>query len=118
MSQENENVFAMLRREPEQADLIMKAGFGGPVAIVLWDFGGGLLLPALPVALVTFLLILAYAGALVYLIAKLVRSADKWQVDSAMQARRLLTGDNRRRLDPSVTDDGQALPPPPCRVRS
>ncbi|MPZ49796.1 MAG: hypothetical protein GEU75_10975 [Dehalococcoidia bacterium] len=113
MSQDNDNIFSILRREPEQAGLIMKAGLGGPVAIVLWDFAGGLLLPALPVAIVTLLSILIYAGVLIYLIARIVHSADRWQVESAMQARRLLTGDNRRRHDPTgETPDAAPLPQP------
>jgi GGDEF domain-containing protein len=110
MATENETLFSMLKREPQQAELILKAGIAGAFVIVLWDFLAGLVLPPLAVALVMLALILAYAGILTYLIAKLVRSADKWQVESALQAKNLMLGDSRtRRGEPVAEPQLQAV---------
>jgi hypothetical protein len=111
MSQENDSLLGMLRREPEQTRLILKIGLSVPVAIVLWDTLGRTLLPVLPVVLVTMFAILIYAGVLTALIARLVHSADKWQVDSAMQTRRLLSGDSRRRSADGTAGGPAAIAP-------
>ena len=111
----SEGFFSILRREPEQTALILKLGFGAPVVIVLWDWAANFLLPELAVSLLTMFMILIYAGALVFLIASLVHSADRWQIDSAMEARRLLvTGDVRRRAPaarPAKSASAQAAAP-------
>jgi hypothetical protein len=96
----NEGFFSILRREPEQTALILKLGFGGPVVIVFWDWAANLLLPELAVSILTLFMILIYAGALTFLIASLVHSADRWQIDAAMEARRLLVNTDSRRRAP------------------
>ena len=95
MSEERDSLFSVLRREPEQTQLILKLGLGAPVAIVLWDWIAGMFLSTLIVLPVTLLLILTYAGVLTYLIARLVHSVDRWRLESAENARRLIGGNRR-----------------------
>jgi GGDEF domain-containing protein len=61
---------------------------------------------------VTFLLIGVYGGVLAYLTARTVHLADRWQIESAEQAGKLLGGDGRRVL-PSVSPTGELSHPIP-----
>jgi GGDEF domain-containing protein len=92
---DKDGIVSILRREPEQSALLLKVGLAGPLLIVAWNLLGSLFLSPLIIMPFSLLLILSYAGVFGYLVARLVRSADRWEVDSAMQARRLLNGNRR-----------------------
>jgi hypothetical protein len=116
MSERNDSILAVLNREPEQSQLLLKVGLAGPAFIVIWDWVGGYFLPDIAVAAITLLVIVVYGAALTFLAARLIHSADKWEVESAMQARRLLTGgsNNRRSaaFQPDATSADEIHPPP------
>lgn len=94
--QRNDGLFNVLMRDPDLSGFLVKFGLAGPVVIMAWDRLATLALPLFLTLPVSVALILGYAGILAVLIARIIRSADRWQVESAMQSRRLLTGDGRR----------------------
>ncbi|HLF76071.1 MAG TPA: hypothetical protein VJB57_01145 [Dehalococcoidia bacterium] len=105
---EDESILGALKREPDKFWIVVRFGLAGAVAVVICSWVLALLLPPVGTFGVLLLLVLAYAGALGYLIANLVRSLDRWQVDAAKQATRLAT--TRRHVDRSVAE--APLPPP------
>jgi GGDEF domain-containing protein len=92
---EKDGIVSILRREPERSAMLLKVGLAGPLLVVAWNLVGSLFLSPLIIMPFSLLLILSYAGVFGYLMARLVRSADRWEVDSAMHARRLLNGNRR-----------------------
>jgi hypothetical protein len=110
MQEGNDSIIDILRREPEQTDFLLKFGIGAPVLIVAWNWVASFFIANIFVVPTTLVLVLVYGGALVYLISRLVHQADRWQVESAMQARRLLTGSSRP--GPRPVGDDSVTPPP------
>lgn len=111
MQEKHSGLLAALRREPDQADVLLKVGLGGPLVIVVWDWLAGSVLPSLAVAPLTFILVLLYGGVVAYLAARLVEAEKQWQVDAAQQASRLIA--SRRRFGPQ----GQVYADPPPAPR-
>ena len=107
MDQENEGVWAAFKREPDQAWLLLKVVLGGALAIVAWDLVSGYFLSDIASAVVSLLLVLAYALGLAYVTRRLVQSMDRFQVESAKQASRLAA--TRRRVDRPT---GETVIPP------
>jgi hypothetical protein len=116
-------IFSLIRREPEKTNLILKVALAAPLAIMLWHWAGAFLLPVFAVAPVTVVFILVYGLVLAFLAGRLIHAADSWQVESALQARRLLTSDSRRRINepvafaepvPLALAVAESLAPPPA----
>ena len=117
MQEGKDGIIDILKREPEQADFLIKFGLAAPIVIVAWNWVASYLLSNLLIVPITLLLVFIYGGVLVYLISQLVHSANRWQVESAMQARRLLTGNarltgNTRYIDPTQKASNEDSPPP------
>lgn len=109
MDQKDEGIWAALKREPDQAWLLLKVVLGGALAIVAWDLASSYFLGDIGSALVTLLLVLSYALGLAYVTKRLVESMDRFQVESAKQASRLAA--TRRRVDHPSGDT--VIPPMP-----
>ena len=86
---------AVFRREPGRSQLILKLGLAGPLLLLAWAWAGPWLLSEAAVLATTGLLVLAYGVAMTVLTAMLVHSADRWQVESAVEARRLMSRGRR-----------------------
>jgi hypothetical protein len=56
MDQENEGMWAALKREPGQAWLLLKVVLGGALAVVAWDLASSYFLGDIASAVVTLLL--------------------------------------------------------------
>lgn len=82
---------AVFAHDPAQTGLLATVAIVGLVVIGLWGLYGDLFLSNLVVVLATEVLIAGYAGLLVLLTAQLVRSLDRWQVESALTLRDLLS---------------------------
>jgi hypothetical protein len=82
---------ALFRREPERSKLVLKIGAAGLVAVAAWALLAPLALPAIVVIPVFVLLLAVYGTMMVVLAADLVRSLDRYQVESAVHARRLMS---------------------------
>jgi hypothetical protein len=105
---EDESILTALKREPDKAWFLLKICLGGAIALVAWSWISGSIVSPVAGLVVLLLLTLAYAGCLTYQIARLVRSMDRWQVESAKQASRLAT--TRRHVDRPASEP--PLPPP------
>jgi hypothetical protein len=127
MQEKVENILALYRREPEQTELILKLGLATPLVIILFHWIGNYVMPGILVSLIALAMILMYGAVLAILSGSLIHSIQRWEVESAVQARQLLTGDRRRRRPeepaPEVDDlysfvevdvDQPAPPPPPA----
>ncbi len=86
-----ESLFSVARAEPERAKLLLQVVAGGAVAMAAWSWAGAMLFGDLIFLPLTLLLTAVYSLAVVVLAGDLVRHADRWQVDSALQARRLMS---------------------------
>ena len=86
-----ESLIGVFRRQPQATQLLVKLGLGAPVVIVVWDWVALLFLPAIAVVPITLALVILFGTAMTVLAAHLVYSIDRWEVDSALQARRLWT---------------------------
>ena len=82
---------ALFAHDPAQAGYLAGLVIVGLVLIGLWGLYGDLLFSNLLVVAVIELLIAAYVVAIASLVVKLVRSQDRWQVDSALMFRQLLS---------------------------
>lgn len=74
-----------------QTGRLASAALVGLVVIGLWGLYGDLLLSNLVVVAVIDVLIVCYAGSLMVLTGRLVRSQDRWQVESTLTLRELLS---------------------------
>ena len=74
----------------------MRFGVAGPIAIVLWDQLGGLLLPSLAVSIVDLLLIMAYGIGLSVMIVRIMNASERWGVESALTARKVANSIHKR----------------------
>jgi hypothetical protein len=81
---------------------MLRIALAGAILIALWDWLASLVLPDVVVLAVLLLAVLAYAAAITFLIARLVHSMDRWQIETARQASRLA----------STMSNAATLPPP------
>jgi hypothetical protein len=84
-------VAALYSHDPGQTGLIAGVAFFGLVVIGLWGLYGDLFLSNLVVVAVAEVMVVCYAGSLAFLAGRLVRSQDRWQVESALTLRELLS---------------------------
>src|SRR3989304_2785657 len=108
MNNNSESLLAVLKREPEQTSFLLKFGLGGPVVIVVADWLASTFLPAVAVVPILLALLVASSAVLVLLVARLVHSADRWKVESADTATRLMA--NRRRASQPPAEPAAAQP--------
>ncbi len=101
----DDSLLSLVSSEPGRSRFIIKLGAGGAVAITLWTWVASYYLSLLIVLPLTVVFVVLYAATLVFLTGKLVRAADRWQVESALQARRLLAGNAHQpgKAPPSAT---------------
>lgn len=71
--------------------ILVVVALAGLIVIGLWGLYGDLFLSNLVVVAVAEVLIVLYAGSLTLIAARLVRSHDRWQVESALTLRDLLS---------------------------
>jgi len=83
-------VAALLSHDPAQTGLLVGVALTGLVVVGLWGLYGDLFLSNMVVVAVTEVLIVCYVGSLVGLAGRLVRSQDRWQVESALTLREML----------------------------
>lgn len=84
-------VVALLSHDSGQTGFLAGVTFGGLVVIGLWGLYGDLFFSNLKVVTVSEVLIVCYVGWLAVLAGRLVHSYDRWQVDSALTLRELLS---------------------------
>lgn len=82
---------ALFSHDPAQTGLLATVALAGVTVIGLWGLYGDLFLSNLVVVAIAEVLIMCYVGAVAVLIGRLVRSQDRWQVDSALTLRELLS---------------------------
>jgi hypothetical protein len=92
-----DSIWSLMRQEPERTSAILKVAVVAPVVIMLLQVTGAMVLPLLIVGPVTAALIFVYGVVLAMLSGWMVHSADRWQVESALQARRLMASDTAPR---------------------
>lgn len=122
MEERPNDILTLLRQEPEQTGTILKFGLVAPVLIMLCHVIGTMLGPAYAIAPATAVLIFIYGIVLAFLSGRMVHTADRWQADSAMQARRAIAEKSRSAADPVVFHEPvplaqavmQSLAPPPA----
>jgi len=85
------HIAALLSHDPAQTGLLAGVVLGGLVVIGLWGLYGDLFFSNMLVVAVSEVLIVCYVGSLVILAGRLVRSQDRWQVESASTLRELLS---------------------------
>lgn len=84
-------MIALFGRDPGRAGVTATEGVVGLALIWLWILFGDFLLPHMVVAVVATLLAACYAGWLAVTVGGLVREQDRWQVESALTLRDLLS---------------------------
>ena len=84
-------VAALYSHDPGQTGLTAGVAFAGLAVIGLWGLYGDFFFSNLVVVAVVEVLVAGYAGSLAFLIGRLVRSQDRWQVESALTLRELLS---------------------------
>jgi len=82
---------ALFSHDPSQTGLFATVALAGLVIIGLWGLYGDLFLSNMVVVAVSEVLILCCVGTLAFLTGRLVRSHDRWQVESALTLRELLS---------------------------
>lgn len=82
---------ALFSRDPGRAGVTATIGVVGLALIWLWSLYGDFLLPHLVVVTAATLLAAAYAAWLALTVGGLVREQDRWQVESALTLRDLLS---------------------------
>jgi len=93
-------IITLLRQEPEGSRLVLKVAGSGAVALVVWTFIGPMFLSAVVTLTITVLGLAAYAAALVFLTASLVKQVDRWELEAAQQASQLIGASARPRPRP------------------
>lgn len=82
---------ALFSHDPAQTGLLVIVALGGLAGIGLWGLYGDLFLSNLVVVAVIEVLIAFYVGAVALLTGRIVRSQDRWQVESALTLREMLS---------------------------
>ncbi|HEY7268787.1 MAG TPA: hypothetical protein VH951_03075 [Dehalococcoidia bacterium] len=93
---DRDSLVSIAQMEPERTKLLLKVAAGGAAVLFLWTWAGRALAGDIIFAFVDVVAMLAYSVAIIVLTGNLVRGADRWQVESAMQARRLLSTGRQR----------------------
>ena len=101
-----ESLLSLVHSEPVRTKFLLEVAGGGALVLSLWSWAGNIVLSEVAFVPLTLALFVAYAATLVLLTGNLVRGADRWQVESAMQARRLMQGSPR----PHHVETGDSLP--------
>jgi GGDEF domain-containing protein len=96
MEERKDSLLAIIRRNPERADILLKLLVGGPVVLLAWDRLASYVLPWVAVTPITAVLLLGLLGLFGYLVGRTVREADKFAVESSFVAHRLLSGSANR----------------------
>jgi hypothetical protein len=102
MQVNQESFLSLLHTEPERTRLLLKVAGGGALALLVWAAVGKAVVSDVVFLLIDLVAIAAYSTAVAILTGNLVRGADRWQVESAMQARRLLS--SPRKAEPAAGD--------------
>ena len=84
-------VVALFSHDPGQTGRLAAAAFAGLAVIGLWGLYGDLFFSNLMVVTIAEVLIACYVGCVAFLAGALVRSQDRWQVESALTLRELLS---------------------------
>ncbi len=84
-------MIAPLMRDPGRGGVTATVGIVGLALIWLWSLYGDFVLPHLVVVTAATLLTACYAGWLAVTVGTLVREQDRWQVESALTLRDLLS---------------------------
>src|SRR5687768_8773936 len=108
MDERPNDFLALLRQEPERTGSMLKFAVVAPLVIVVCSVGGAMLLPVLVVAPLTTVLIFVYGVVLAYMSGKMVKTADQWQIESAMQARRIMPA--AKPLEPEALVFNEPIP--------
>ncbi len=88
MQHKADGLLAAFKREPEQTRWLIRFGLAGPIAIVLWDFIGNLLVSNILVGVGLLLGILVYGGILSWMIVRIMNASERWGVESALTAKK------------------------------
>ncbi len=95
MQVNRESFLSLLQTEPERTRLLLKVAGAGALTLLVWAAIGKAVVSDVVFLLIDLVAIAAYSTAVAILTGNLVRGADRWQVESAMQARRLLSSPRR-----------------------
>lgn len=85
-----DSLLSLAASEPERTRLVLKVAGLGCVAVALWVLLASWLLPLVAFVPLTIVVLAVYAGTLVFLTGRVVHAADRWQIESAAQARQFL----------------------------
>lgn len=83
---------ALFSHDPAQTGVLVTVALSGLASIALFGLYGDLLLPNLAVVAAIEALIVCYGAFVAALIVRLVRTQDRWQVESALTLRDMLSG--------------------------
>ena len=95
MQVNRESFLSLLQTEPDRTRLLLKVAGAGALTLLVWAAIGKAVVSDVVFLLIDLVAIAAYSTAVAILTGNLVRGADRWQVESAMQARRLLSSPRR-----------------------
>ena len=84
-------VAPVFSHDPRETGRLAAVTFFGLAVIGLWGLYGDLFFSNLFVVAVAEVLIVYYVGSMAFLVGRLVRSYDRWQVESALTLRELLS---------------------------
>jgi hypothetical protein len=86
-----DQIMVLLSHDPAQTGFLAGVVLTGLVVIGLWGLYGDLFFSNMKVVAVSEVLIICYVGSLIVLAGRMVRSQDRWQVESALTLRELLS---------------------------
>lgn len=95
------SIVHLVHAEPERTRTLLKVAGAGAVALLVWSWLGRTVAGELVFVVTDLVAIVAYSTAIVLMTGNLVRDADRWQVESALQARRLMSRGPRRNAGPA-----------------
>jgi GGDEF domain-containing protein len=119
MEQEDRNILAALRQEPEQSAFLIKFSLAAAAIMVAWDVLASMVLPVPVVMAVGVLLTFAYGATIVFVVARIMVSV-RGMGYAPSPSRRLTASSAMRRLDRSplsepdryaLAEDNEATPP-------
>jgi hypothetical protein len=103
-----ESILHLVQAEPERTRSLLKAAGAGAVALLVWSWLGRTVAGELIFVVTDLVAIVAYSTAIVVMTGNLVRDADRWQVESALQAKRLMSRGPRRDSGPAPAGEPTA----------
>ena len=110
MEQEDRNILAALRQEPEQTAFLIKFSLVAAAVIVAWDVLASMVLPVPVVKAVAVLLIFAYGATIVFVVARIMASVRGVGYVPATSPR-LTASAATRRLDRSAPAESDEYAP-------